>query len=398
MRILLSCLQSLRRHNVPAYAFWEPYFKRGIEEAGHEWIDVPGVDWAEGLVHDAATAEGAAWRERTWTRTAEFAATCGADLFLGYLFPRQVDPSAVRVMQAAGLPCVNFYCDNVRDFQRVPQVYRPFDLHWVPEFAALAMYEQAGLRHLHAAMPCWIPPEQRTWDHPDTYGPTFVGSRDEQRERLFADVLARGGPVTLRGPEWLPEDSRPVNPFPPVSAATKLARQVEFVRDEGPAAWVRKMAHRSHMPVPDHVFAHAAAPSAFGEAYVRVLQQSEVSIGVNRYPTFRHPFSRPDTYSRLRDVEAPMMGACYLTEHAPGLDKMYDVGQEVETYRDADEMIEAIRRLQADPAKRRSLRRRGQERALRDHSVAESVRRIVADVLGPAAAPPSTLRAARSGA
>ena len=386
MRILLSCLQALRPHNVPAYAFWEPYFKRGIEEAGHEWVEVPDVDWAEGLVHEANSAEGAAWRDRTWSRTAAFAATCGADLFLAYLFPRQVEPSAVSAIRAAGMPCVNFYCDNVRDFRTVPDVYRPFDLHWVPEHAALAMYRRAGLRHLHAAMPCWVPPEQRTWDHPDTYGPTFVGSRDEQRERLFADVLAHGGEVTLRGPGWLPEDVRPAPPPAPVSAATTIARQVAFVREEGPAAWLRKMAHRAHVPVPDEAFAAAAAPSAFGDAYIRVLQQSEVSIGVNRYPAFRHPFDRPGTYSRLRDIEAPMMGACYLTEYAPGLESMYDLGTEIETYRDAEEMVEAVRRLRADPERRRSLRRRGQERALRDHSVAASVQRVLADIHGPAVA------------
>lgn len=382
MRILLSCLQSLRRHNVPAYAFWEPYFKRGIEEAGHEWIDVPDVDWAEGLVHPAESPQGAAWRERTWSKTVAFAKTCDADLFLAYLFPRQVEPDAVAEMQAAGLPCVNFYCDNVRDFRAVPEVYRPFDLHWVPEHAALAMYAKAGMTYIHAAMPCWIPPEQRTWDHPDTYGPTFVGSRDAQREVLFADVLARGGDLTLRGSGWMPKDTRPAPPAQAASVGTKVARQVQFVRDEGATAWVRKLSAKTQHPVPDNVFADAVQPSPSNEAYPQVLQQSEVSIGVNRYPSFRHPFDRPGTYSRLRDLEAPMMGACYLTEYAPGLETMYALGDEIETYRDADEMVDKIRMLRADPVKRRAMRQLGQRRALGDHSVAESVRRILQEVLG----------------
>ena len=51
MRIFLSCQQALQKHNVPAYSFWETYFKNGIEEAKHKWVEANEVDWAEGLVY-----------------------------------------------------------------------------------------------------------------------------------------------------------------------------------------------------------------------------------------------------------------------------------------------------------------------------------------------------------
>ena len=49
MRILLSCLQGRPLQALPAYAFWRRYFVQGLREAGHEVLEVPSADWAEGL-------------------------------------------------------------------------------------------------------------------------------------------------------------------------------------------------------------------------------------------------------------------------------------------------------------------------------------------------------------
>jgi hypothetical protein len=68
MRIFLSCLQSDARHDVPAYGFWESYFKNGLEETGHEWIEAKDVDWAQGLAA-GGNGELDAWRDRAWSKT-----------------------------------------------------------------------------------------------------------------------------------------------------------------------------------------------------------------------------------------------------------------------------------------------------------------------------------------
>jgi hypothetical protein len=170
---------------VPAYNFWEHYFKRGIEEAGNEWLEAEEVDWAEGLVYFKEEALRD-WRGSTWNRTIDIIKklhnTKPIDLFLGYLFPKQVEPDAIKEIQALGIPCVNFFCDNVREFTRIPNEFYCFDLHWVPEFKALQMYQQAKLKYLHAPMPVWVPLKQRICNHPENYGISFIGSRDIQRE------------------------------------------------------------------------------------------------------------------------------------------------------------------------------------------------------------------------
>lgn len=51
MCIFISCQQSLKKHDVPSYSFWEVYFKKGIKEAGYSWIEAAEIDWAEGLTY-----------------------------------------------------------------------------------------------------------------------------------------------------------------------------------------------------------------------------------------------------------------------------------------------------------------------------------------------------------
>jgi hypothetical protein len=180
MRIILSCLQSLRRHDIPAYDFWRTYFVEGCREASIDVLEVPGVDWAEGLTLAEGSEEFDLWRSCTWEQTLAFAKDeqerGGVDFFLGYLYPEQVDVPAVHELRRAGIPCVNFFCDNVREFRKVPAAYAPFDLHWVPEYEALPMYRRAGLPHIHAPMPCWIPEKLRTM--PEQAACSFIFVKD----------------------------------------------------------------------------------------------------------------------------------------------------------------------------------------------------------------------------
>ena len=102
-----------------------------------------------------------------------------------------------------------------------------------------------------------------------------------------------------------------------------------------------------------------------------------VTLGVNRYPSFKFPVEEPDTYSRLRDIEAPALGACYLTEWTEGIEQLYDPDKEIVVYRSADELINKAQQLIKDAGKRQQLKKNGQKRALNDHTVPKSLEKIV---------------------
>lgn len=341
-------------------------------------LEVPGCDWAAGLLAEPPGGR-AAWRARAWETTLDWLrrehAARPVDLFLGYLYPEQIEPAAVRSVRALGIPCVNFFCDNVREFRRVPREFSGFDLHWVPEYAALPLYRRAGLPHLHAPMPCWVPPELRTPPARETFPVTFIGTRDELRERLFAEAFALGLEARLWGRGWRDEPATPSAATP--AAGSLLSNQFDFARRHGLAALARKLAARAFPPPPFSFdfspFAEASAPAA---QFFTLTREATVCLGVNRYPSPRHSPLRPAAYSRLRDLEAPMVGACYLTEWCEGLDQLYAPGVEIETYRDAAELVEKTRALSADPARRARLRAAGQHRALSDHTIARTIERV----------------------
>jgi len=385
MTILLSCLQSLRKHNIPAYEFWRPYFVEGCREAGITPLEVPDVDWAEGLSLAHGSGELASWRAQTWDKTVDFAreqhARGGIDFFLGYLYPWQVEVSAVRELQRLGIPCVNFFCDNVREFRRVPATYEPFDLHWVPEYEALPMYRVAGLPHLHAPMPCWVPRQYRDLPGQETYPPTFIGSADVLRRDLLGRAIGRGADLVVRGPGWAVAASGNVIPEGRSSLGTFLANQQAFRREHGLTALAGKVLNHAAPLRPPAIPAEKIGEAIFGEDYLQVTREAVVTVGINRVPAPRRPLRWPLSYSRLRDIEAPMLGACYLTEWTEGLEYLYDLGHEIECYRSAEELRDKLAALAAEPEHRRELRRRGQQRALRDHSVPASLRKL-ASALG----------------
>jgi hypothetical protein len=378
MRVLLSCLQSLRRHDIPAYGFWREYFVEGCREAGIEVLEVPDVDWAEGLTFPEGNAELASWRSRTWEKAVAFAkreqSSERIDLFLAYLYPQQVEEAAVREMQRIGIPCVNFFCDNVREFRKVPAAYAPFDLHWVPEYEALPMYQQARLPHIHAAMPCWVPQHLRVLPDKEEGAAVFIGSADILRRNLFSEAIAAGANLALHGKGWI-QSSGEAAPF---RAKTDgfLAKQTAFLRRHGlpgvRSKIVDKLFPLPERGIPQSSVGHLLSP----DDYVRVTREAPVVLGVSRVPSPARPLRSPLKYSRLRDIEAPMLGACYLTEHTEGAASLYNLGEEVESYNSAGELAAKVGELLANPEKRRRLRVAGQRKALSEHSVPATLARI----------------------
>ena len=386
MRILLSCLQSLKRHPLPAHDFWRGYFVEGCREAGIECVEVPGVDWVEGLTY-SDPQDLCAWRARTWEAVLAFVrrehALQPIDLFLSYFYPPQVEPAAIVDLQQLGIPCVNFFCDNVREFRAVPEEYRGFALHWVPEFEALPLYRRAGLPHIHAPMPCWVRPELRSLPAAETEPPTFIGSADILRRDLLGRALRAGGDFLVRGPGW--DTDSQTGAHQRRSAGRILNNQWNSVRAQGVVALFRKLENRLRPLEPPPVPTARVRPAVFGSEYLQVMREAAVTIGVNRVPTARASNHRPLTYSRLRDLEAPMVGACYLTEWTAGLSELYELGTEIETYKTPEELAAKVEELKRDALRRRGLRERGQRRAL-EHSVARSLKRIAQQLIGKRAA------------
>ncbi len=379
LRILLICQQDKGDpvHPIPAYRFWRSYFASSFAESGHTLLEVPLVDWALGLTQ-LPPDQHHHWQQESWSRTLDHLKSehqrQPIDFVLSYLYPEQVLATAIDEIKSLGIPTVNFFCDNVREFRRVPTEFHPFDLHWVPEFKALSLYSKARLPTIHAPMPCWVAPQDRTVPSIDNGSAVFIGRRDDLRARLFAEAFSLGWNARIYGPGWIASN-------PPAQSHTSslLRNQWTLIRRHGLISLWNKLKLKLIPPAPlEFDFgSHTTGESLSNQDYLHLSRDSAICIGVNRYPNPRRdPIQKPDTYSRLRDIEAPMVGACYLTEWTEGLELLYDPGTEIETYRDAAELVAKSEKLRATPGLRTSLRQAGQKRALHDHSINRTIERI----------------------
>jgi spore maturation protein CgeB len=74
------------------------------------------------------------------------------------------------------------------------------------------------------------------------------------------------------------------------------------------------------------------------------------------------------THLRLREFEAPMSGALYLTEDQPELAEYFTPDKEVLTYANRDDLLDKARYYLAHPEQAERIRRAGHERARREHT------------------------------
>jgi len=375
MKVFLSFLQSTIRHPIPAYSFWEYYIKNGLEEAGHKWVECPDVDWALGRVPKTKQAQ-LKWKEDAWEKTVNYLKANPVDLFLSYLYPEQIDTTAIAQIKQIGIPCVNFFCDHIRDFVTLPKEFSVFSLNWVPEYKAIQQYKKSGYPYINLPMPMWVDPQCRIIQSEVYSQITFIGSKDIQRYLLFEDIVRQRPEIQLAiyGSGW--QNIASSSPITDYGFDKKLIFQIQLLKKYGVKGYMEKLRSRKYTGEISNALQtklHGIPPA---NEYNQLTAGSMITLGVNRYPSYHFPLFKPDTYSRLRDIEAPMLGTCYLTEWTEGIDSLYDIGNEIETYNTVAELLQKTDELQKDAAKRKSLRLNGQKRALTNHSIPMSLGKI----------------------
>jgi len=381
LKILISCLQGKESYPIPAYSFWRASFIEGCKEAGFEVLEASNVDWAEGLTYPTGSEELKKWRTKTWEKNLMFVRQTlkknSINLFLSYLYPRQVDVSSIKEIQKMGIPCVNFFCDNVREFQKIPNEFYSFNLNWVPEYEALSMYKTAGLPFINLPMPCWIPQKLRNISRHEEKACTFIGSADILRQKLFGDAISMGANIKIYGSGWILKTKKKEEVKFLFKIKKYINDQKNIIYQYGLRGVFVKIFDKIFPVKIKKIPVKNLGNLISREELIRLTRDSMITLGTNRVPSLKYPQRYPLLYSRLRDIEAPMLGACYLTEFSEGLSHLYQIGKEIETYKTPEEMTEKIKELLNKSKKRQELRKSGQEKALNELSVPVSIAKIL---------------------
>jgi hypothetical protein len=372
---------------LPRSAWVDLNLRRTLEEMGHQLVrfEFPGwPDDADPLWHKVQKPRT---NERL-LRTFRAALRGGRiDLFFGYLYSSVAYPDTIDLIRQSGVPTVNFSCNNVYQFDLVEAIAPLFDVCIVPERAALDSYRAVGARPVRIQLAA-NPRVYRPYPEARRYDVTFVGQRYADRADFLSHLHRHGIQVRAWGAGWQPRKR--------LSLATLKAGLALF-EDEGVYGLRRVIRRRDHYGLRRVIRRRDHAPPAGGPPdqaqdvpfggprlmhvdLVRTFSQSRISLG---FATAGESHASPKrlTHLRLREFEAPMSGALYLTERQDELAEYFSIGQEVLAYTNRDDLLDQVRYYLAHPEQAERVRRAGHHRSLREHTWQHRFRDLFA-VLG----------------
>jgi glycosyltransferase involved in cell wall biosynthesis len=111
---------------------------------------------------------------------------------------------------------------------------------------------------------------------------------------------------------------------------------------------------------------------AWGLEMYDVLFNSKLAIN-------RHGLVSPENENfanNMRLYEATGVGSMLITDEKDNLDELFEVGSEVVSYRDADDLVEKVRYYLAHEEERRAIARAGQKRTLRSHTYLQRMKEL----------------------
>ncbi|MFQ3671013.1 MAG: glycosyltransferase [Verrucomicrobiia bacterium] len=238
------------------------------------------------------------------------------DVLFFYVSPYLARPETLRTIRQLGVPMVNMNLNDKEAFvgkirsglaMGVRDICRFFDLNWTSTEDALIKYAVEGAAAIYlpeAANPHLFFPVDTAKD----LDVSFVGANYGHRPNVINFLRSQGFKVHTFGPGW-PEGKIPT------------------------------------------------------ETMRLIYSRSRVNLGFASVGDFRDTFCL-----KGRDFEVPMSGGCYLTEDHPELRRVFRVGQEIETYRTRQELVDKLHTLLQEPNRAAAMGRAARARCLQEHT------------------------------
>jgi spore maturation protein CgeB len=293
------------------------------------------------------------------------------DLVITYFSDSHVEPGAIGAVRERVAPILNFFCNNVHQFHLARRNARHYSLCLVPEADVLERYREAGAEPYFFPMAAH-PERYRPLETAFRYDATFAGQRYGDRTGGILALREAGIDAHAFGQHWSPpavDDDSAALPAARAAAGPsvwRILRRALSLAGEGKSPlraardrreWERlSRAHPAalHGPVDDN-------------AYVALFSESRISLGFLVLGD-THRSRRPLRQIRLREFEAPMAGAFYVTGWIEEIALHYEVGTEIVCYRSQEELVDRCRYYLRHEDERDRIRRAGHARARRDHT------------------------------
>lgn len=306
------------------------------------------------------------------------------DLFLSYFYNAHFDPAGFDEIHQLGIPTVNFYCNSIHQIELVSEIAAKVNFAWHSEKEARNSYLNVG------ANPVWV----QMGADPKVYHPVFheerqakacfIGQRYADRDRYLVELIANNVPIDIYGSGWraFPNGSRATKMveakteylgrrlIKPGSMASYAQATWQNLRKQGLVAGLSRTVRQLNYCRQSGQIAPLleSAACGFADSILHTFARYEVVLNFSNVWADGRPGSTLIPHVRLRDFEAPMCRTCYLTGYTDEIAEFYELGQEIETYRTYDELVDKTKFYLAHPTKAEKLRTAGYRRAVRDHT------------------------------
>ena len=261
-------------------------------------------------------------------------------------------------------------------------VFREWDLtlSCIPEM--VKDFNDKGIRsyHINHAFAPRILDKLDLTSEPDTDF-AFIGSIVKQnrfhieRERLLIELVEKTN-LQIRSETKRPSFRSRYNTaarrqiYDIVNAAQKAGIPKKFLNS---LPFVRKAAKWKSPPVSDQFvderILRRAKPPLFGIEMFQKLRDSRIVFN-------NHIDVSPVSASNMRLFETTGVGTCLITDWKENIMDLFKPGEEILTYRSAEECVEKVNYLLADKDTRTAIAEAGQRRTLREHTFDNRVARI----------------------
>jgi len=108
--------------------------------------------------------------------------------------------------------------------------------------------------------------------------------------------------------------------------------------------------------------------SAFNIDYYYIISRSKIVLN-------HHGSILPWAHN-MRLFETTGLGSFLLTDNLPGIDELFEVGKEVETYNNADDCIDKIKYYLSNEDEREKIAKAGHKRALNEHTYEKRIEKL----------------------
>jgi len=266
------------------------------------------------------------------------------DLFFTYYSSRHILSKVIDEIRDMGIITVNFYCNNIHQFDLVSEIAPHYDYCVVPEREAIQKYIDIGANPIHIQMAA-NPDIYKPYPLARKYDVTFVGQNYLNRQDYVEYLYKNEIDVYVWGPGW---------------------KNALISNNKGIINKLKSKIGLSKSILPK---THVGGPLS-DEELIKMYSRSKISLNFSEVVVSDQDYN-PGTikrHIRLRDFEAPMSEAFYITGYQDELKEYYEIDKEIVCYNTKEELLEKIRYYLKHQDEAEVIRIAGHKRALKDHT------------------------------